>query len=409
MSAGLDVDERSGLGVAPTAGDPTPSGAPGTIVQRILFVDDEPHLLEGIARGLRKRFEIHTAGSGAEGLHVLQGSEPFAVVVSDMRMPEMNGVQFLSKTRELYPDTVRIILSGQSDMAATIAAVNEGNIFRFLSKPCSTQQLLAAVSMGVEQYHLITAEKVLLEQTLGGAVNMLIEVLSIVMPAAYARAQRLQRYVVELAAALQLREQWQWPLAALLSQVGCVSLPKDTLSKVEAGEQLEAEEQQLYDSHPLLAAQMLEAIPRLEDVAAIVGAQTGSLEAGKIPEATNQWSVRCAGKILLRAASEFDRQTNKGRKALNIAEALRAADIGLPKSVIEAAAALVVAEQGHVMRQLRLLDLTVGMRLDEALLTHKGVCLVPSGVEVTATLLIRLRGLAANVRIQEPFRVQVPV
>jgi len=65
MSAGLDVDERSGLGVAPTAGDPTPSGAPGTIVQRILFVDDEPHLLEGIARGLRKRFEIHTAGSGA--------------------------------------------------------------------------------------------------------------------------------------------------------------------------------------------------------------------------------------------------------------------------------------------------------------------------------------------------------
>jgi CheY-like chemotaxis protein len=401
-------DGRSDAPIVSIARDPA-AAASGSMVQRVLFVDDEPHLLEGIARGLRKRFEVYTATSGAEGLRLLQDSEPFAVVVSDMRMPEMNGVQFLSRARDLYPDTVRIILSGQSDMTATIAAVNEGNIFRFLNKPCSTQQLLAAVGMGIEQYYLITAERVLLEQTLSGAVQLLVEVLSIVMPAAYARAQRLQRYVVELAAALKLREHWQWPLAALLSQIGCVSLPKDTLSKVEAGEALEGEERQLYDFHPQLAAQMLAAIPRLEDVAAIVGAQTGSLDAAEIPEASSQWSVRCAGKILLRAASEFDRQGTKGRKAPAIAEAMTATDIGLPKSVIQAASALLAAEQGHVMRQVRLLDLAVGMRLDEALLSHKGACLVPSGVEVTPTLLIRLRGLAANMRVQEPFRVQVPL
>jgi response regulator RpfG family c-di-GMP phosphodiesterase len=409
MSAGSDANGRFDAGVAPVASGLTPLATVGPMLQRILFVDDEPHLLDGIARGLRKRFDIHTATGGLEGLRVLQEMEPFAVVVSDMRMPEMNGVQFLSRARDLYPDTVRIILSGQADMTATIAAVNEGNIFRFLSKPCDTQELLAAVTMGVEQYHLLRSERVLLEQTLSGAVKMLIEVLSIVMPAASARAQRLQQYVIALASALELREHWQWPLAALLSQVGCVSLPKDTLSKVEAGEQLEAEEQQLYDSHPQVAAQMLEAIPRLEDVAAIVGAQSSMLDGGDIPEAASEWSVRCAGKILLRAASEFDRQTSQGHRALNMAEALRAANIGLPEKVIEATAALVAGKQGHVMRNVRLLDLAVGMRLDEALMTHKGACLVPSGVEVTPMLLIRLRGLAANVQIQEPFRVQVLV
>src|SRR5580698_1004403 len=97
----------------------------------VLFVDDEAPLLEAIARSLDNRFRIHTATSGAEGLRVLQSSGPFAVVVSDMRMPGMSGAQFLAQVRDLCPDTVRIILSGQSDLADTVAAVNDGHIFRF--------------------------------------------------------------------------------------------------------------------------------------------------------------------------------------------------------------------------------------------------------------------------------------
>src|ERR1700677_1380869 len=145
--------------------------------ERILFVDDEPNVLEGIRRTLRKQGEIYTAASGAEGLRVLSESAPFALVVSDMRMPAMNGAQFLARVREHAPDTVRMILSGQADLQATIAAVNEGGIYRFLSKPCPSDQLLLAVQDGLEQHQLIVAEKVLLEQTLSGAVTMLIEIL----------------------------------------------------------------------------------------------------------------------------------------------------------------------------------------------------------------------------------------
>jgi CheY-like chemotaxis protein len=375
----------------------------------VLFVDDEPHLLEGIARTLRHRFRLHTASSGEEGLQVLTREGPFAVVVSDMRMPSMNGVQFLSKVRDLCPDTVRMILSGQSDLADTIAAVNEGGIFRFLSKPCAPQVLVAAVSMGVEQHQLITSEKVLLEQTLSGAVSMLIDVLSLVTPAAYARARRLQHYVAALARALQLPNRWQWPLAALVSQIGCVSLPKDTLSKVEAGEPLTDEESTLYETHPQLAAKMLQAIPRLEDVAAMVGYQNRPLGDLVFSGEPILWDVRTAGIILLQAASGFDREVNKGLNAVAAAAALRTSRGAPPLVVLEAMKNLPIAARGHVMKSVRLLDLAPGMLLDEALATCKGACLVPAGQEVTSHLLVRLKSIAASVQLQEPFRVRVPV
>ena len=109
---------------------------------------------------------------------------------------------------------------------------------------------------------------------------MLVEILGIVMPAAHGKAVRLQRYVVALAAALGLPERWQWPLAAMVSQIGCVSLPTDTLSKVEAGQKLNEEEQCLYNAHPDVARKLIDSIPRLEDVAAIVEAGTSCLPGG---------------------------------------------------------------------------------------------------------------------------------
>jgi DNA-binding NtrC family response regulator len=197
--------------------------------ERVLFVDDEQNVLDGIQRSLRKHMAIQTATSGAEGLRLLRETGPFALVVSDMRMPNMNGAQFLTKVREQEPDTVRMILSGQADLEATIAAVNDGHIYRFLSKPCPPEKLLSAVEDGLKQHRLINAERVLLEQTLSGAVKMLIEILGMVSPTASSRASRLQRYVVELAAALSLPARWQWGLAAYVSQIGCVTLPKEIL------------------------------------------------------------------------------------------------------------------------------------------------------------------------------------
>jgi CheY-like chemotaxis protein len=375
--------------------------------ERILFVDDEPNVLEGIRRTLRKQGELHTAVSGTEGLRLLSEAGPFALVVSDMRMPIMNGVQFLAKVREQAPDTVRMILSGQADLEATIAAVNEGQIYRFLSKPCPADQLLGAVEDGLKQYRLLTAERVLLEQTLNGAVQMLIELLGMVSPAASSRAGRLRRHVVELATALALPERWQWGLAALVSQIGCVALPKELLSKVEADQVLSEDEKCLYESHPDVAGKLLAAIPRLEDVAAIVTAQFSDVNWATQPADVCQWDTRSVGQLLLRTAFEFDRLTARGVNREAAVVALRARKPGFPQFVIKALPTLSHTSPERIVREVRLKDLAIGMILDQDLVSPKGIRLVPMGQEVTRTLIVRLASIAGGVGVTEPFRVRV--
>jgi CheY-like chemotaxis protein len=374
---------------------------------RVLFVDDEPQVLEGIQRSLRKQLDLHTAPSGAEGLRVLTEAGPFALVVSDKRMPVMNGAQFLAKVRAQSPDTVRMILSGQADLQATIAAVNEGHIYRFLSKPCPADQLLASIEDGLKQHRLLSAEKVLLEQTLSGCVTMLIEILGMVSPGASSRAARLRKYTVGLAKALELTDRWEWGLSAFLSQIGCVALPKELLSKVEAGQNLTDDEKRLYESHPEVAGRLLAAIPRMEDVAHIVTAQSGSMSFADQSEDIRQWNVRNAGRLLLRTAIEFDRLIATGASSEAAAVTLSASTLGLPASVVTALRFIAPTGQQRVVRQIRLKELSLGMILDEDLVSPKGIRLVPAGHEVTRSLIVRLESIAAGVGVAEPFRVRV--
>ena len=131
----------------------------------ILCVDDEPHILEGLSRALWEKFAVTTAVSGAEGLELLRTSGPFAVVVADMRMPRMDGATFLGLARQEAPDTSRVLLTGQTDLNAAIAAVNQGNIFEYLSKPCPEDELLAAIQAAAEQYRRVTADRLALTDT----------------------------------------------------------------------------------------------------------------------------------------------------------------------------------------------------------------------------------------------------
>jgi hypothetical protein len=253
----------------------------------------------------------------------------------------------------------------------------------------------------------LTAEKVLLEQTLSGAVQMLIEILGMVSPAASSRAARLRRYTIELSAALGLASHWEWGLAAFVSQIGCVALPKEMLFKVEACQTLNEEETRLYESHPEVAGKLLAAIPRLEDVAAIVTAQFGALNNNDLPDDLRQWNIRKAGQLLLRAAIEYDRLVSRGASRDSAINTLCQSTLRFPSTLLKALARLSTTAKGTIVREIRLADLTVGMTLDEDLVSPKGIRLVPSGAEVTTTLMIRLTSIAGGVGVAEPFRVRV--
>ena len=155
---------------------------------KILCVDDELNVLEALSRSLRKDFRISIAQSGELGISMIENEGPFAVVVSDMRMPEMDGIEFLGRVQSMSPETVRIMLTGNADQQTAIRAVNDGNIFRFLNKPCPSDVLTSALTAGLEQYRLVNAEKNLLEQTLNKSVEVLVDILAIVNPTAFGRS-----------------------------------------------------------------------------------------------------------------------------------------------------------------------------------------------------------------------------
>ncbi|HWQ09612.1 MAG TPA: response regulator, partial [Holophaga sp.] len=175
---------------------------------KILFVDDDPSILSAYTRNLRKRYQMTTAAGGEEALQLVQTQGPFAVVVSDMRMPGMDGIELLTHVRNFQPDTIRIMLTGNADMGTAIEAVNQGNIFRFLTKPCEVADLSLALDAGIKQYQLVTAERELLEKTLKGSIDLLFELLSTLDPIAFGRAQVLGERARRIAAAMRMERPW---------------------------------------------------------------------------------------------------------------------------------------------------------------------------------------------------------
>ena len=133
----------------------------------LLIVDDEESILKSLQRLFRnENFEIRTATSGIDGLILIRDEKTsFSLVIADQRMPEMTGAQFLAEARKLLPDTMRVLLTGYSDMDAIVDAINDGGIHRYLTKPWKDEDLLLQVHQVLEQYELILENRRLMELT----------------------------------------------------------------------------------------------------------------------------------------------------------------------------------------------------------------------------------------------------
>lgn len=372
---------------------------------RILCVDDEPRVLEGLRHTLHRLYDVSVAASAAQGEAIIASQGPFAVVMSDLRMPVTDGVTFLTSVRKTAPDTVRVLLTGNADLQAAVVAVNEGNIFRFLNKPCPPELLRSTLEAAVRQYQLVSAERELLEKTLRGAVRVLTEILGIINPAAFGRAQRLQGYVRHVARELELPDVWQLEIAALLSQLGCVSLAPETLDKVYAGQPLSQAEQAAYVKHPVLGHDLLAGIPRLELVAQIIQVQNESaLELARraLPPRVIQ------GALILGLGLTFDKLLAAG---MNVDDALNELDRTVEperKRLLRALSTFQVAEPTTTVRSVSHAELTSGMVLEQDVKAKSGVLLLARGQTVTPAMIIRLRSIAAGVGVLEPIVVRVP-
>lgn len=379
------------------------------MADKILFVDDEPNLLAGIQRQLRKHFALETALGGEEGLEAVQDRGPYAVIVSDLRMPGMDGIQFLARVRKLSPDTVRMMLTGNADLNAAIEAVNEGNIFRFMTKPCSPETLARALQQGIKQYRLITAERELLEKTLRGSIKVLSEVLALLNPEAFGRASRITRYAREIAVTLGLPEVWEIETAATLSQIGCIVFPETVLQKLFRGEALDGEEQQLYNMHPSVAFDLLAHIPRMERIAEIVTLQDKCFDGSGPPADPRRGRDIPQGARILKVVIDFDTLVARGSSKDDAMVDLRQRQGHYDPSVLGALEAVLAVERGYLVRFVKVLELQDSMILDQDLHTSDGRLLITRGYQVSKTMRERLKHWAQSSGIPEPIRVHVPV
>jgi CheY-like chemotaxis protein len=352
------------------------------MLTRVLFVDDDPHALAGFQRTLHGRFEVEVAHGGTQGLQTVAAGPPFAVVVADMRMPSMNGVQFLARVREIAPDTIRMMLTGNADLDCAIGAVNDGSIFRFLRKPCSSTELAATLAEGWAQFEMVRAERELLEETLRGCVKVLTEVLALVNPGAFGRAMRMAEIVRQLAAKTPWLDRWKFEVAALLSQLGAVTL---------APEQLSGPGDARTDAHWIVARDLIDQIPRLHDVAQMVARQREShVAAGAYGQSTRD--AVTAGARMLRLAGDLDAALSEGRDYDETIAQLHAAD-GLydPALLCHLHELERPACAGGATLHVRIDALETGMIVQEDVRTSMGLLLVGRGQAITILLRQRLQ------------------
>lgn len=372
---------------------------------RVLCVDDEPMVLDGLENHLAMRYDCHLAESGAAGLDKLDREGPFAVVISDMRMPEMDGATFLAKARRLHPQTVRMLLTGYADLDAATQAVNQGQVFRFLQKPCAPKVLLEAVDAAVRQHQLLRAEEDLLENTFNGAIKVLIDVLQVTAPEIFSRSVHVKGFARHIGHRLHLGDHWHIETAALLSQIGCITVPPDVLARLQEGAKLSSAEKEMLRRHPQVGRDLLISIPRLDLVAKMVGAQAKAVSKDVTLEPTTEEQRISLGAAVIRLASRADAFVRRGAPMSKVVARLHQEDRYSPSLVAALEGYQPPAATVGSRKSLPLSDLRPGMMLVDDVCSRGGTVVLAGGRLLDSALLHRLRNFAARGGVVEPITV----
>lgn len=367
---------------------------------RVLCVDDEPMILDGLKRTLRPECSVSTASNGAEALEILRRDTNFDVILSDLRMPGMDGAEFLHQARQFAPDASRILLTGHADLESAIEVINQGRVFRFLTKPTTREVLFTAVRDGAELRSLRQVERLMLEHTLRGAVKALSDLLMLTSPVAFGRATRVRERVMELAEAARVVDRWQVDVACTLAWVGLVAVPDDAVTRWLAG-QASAADLGLIDKVPQMSADAIAGIPRLEQVRITIARQTHRMDASR-PEDPPPWGSRA-----LKIAQDFQAWMAKKVSPTQALTSMRGDRGAYDRELLELFAGKIGASAPAQVQATKIDDLRVNMTLAENLYGSSGVLVLAEGSVLTPVLLQRIANLHDRVGLREPVKVIV--
>jgi response regulator RpfG family c-di-GMP phosphodiesterase len=380
---------------------------------KILFVDDDVNLLASCERNLRRQFPMETANGGEAALQKIARSGPYAVVVADRQMPGMDGIQLLSLIRERAPDTVRIMLTGNADLEAAIKVVNEGNIFRFLTKPCPLELLARTVEDARAQYRLVTAEKELLNKTLSGSIKLLTDILSMMEPQSFGRAQTMRDVISSVTKKFNMDNDWEIHLAAMLAPIGYVTIPPEILVRARAGGALNRVEEQMVANVPEVAARLLANVPRLEGVARIVRFQHKLYNGQGFPKDATKGDAIPLGSRLLKILNDMSQLQSGGMTQSKALNEMQSRQGWYDPSLLDAVRAyygIIAAarETGRSSISVALPDLAPGMVLHSNIETKDGVLILSAGHQLSEMTLEKIQNFDRVSGVKEPIFVEAP-
>lgn len=381
----------------------------------VLFVDDEPNVLSGYRRTLRNKFNMTMVSSGSEALNiVIKKEKSFAVAVVDMRMPEMDGITLLKELMDKDSDIVRIMLTGNSDQQTAIDAVNEGQIFRFLSKPCSPENMEKAIIAGIRQHELITAEKELLEHTLSGSVKVLFDILSMTNPQAFQHASKVSDTAVKVSKNIGLKNLWKIKLSAMLSHVGMVTIPQEILDKVWRKDSLSTLEQEIFNRLSQVNCELLENIPRLEPIIEIIRYMNKNYDGSGFPEDSIKGNDIPIEARIIRIVSDFIDMVASHPISTVIFEVLQdregVYDFELLQKIKKDLISIANKEKGDansIVRELFVKDLEAGQFLVSDVKRVGGQILLTANQKLTDLLIKRLANSHEMFGVEEPIKVRI--
>ena len=328
------------MSALPASDSPSTLAAAPAQVPVVLCVDDEPNILSSLRRLLRPHgYKVLTAESGAAGLALLE-QEHADLVISDMRMPEMDGARFLEKVRERWPDTVRLLLTGYSDIQSILAAINRGEIFRYITKPWDDNDILLVIRHALERRALEqlaerqNAELKALNESLEAKVaartrelqasrddivaaneklkaNFIttIKILSGMIEQRGGHLAGHSRRVADLARrmarqmGLEAKDAQEVFIAALLHDIGKIGFSDELLAAPVSS--LSGDRLHAYRKHPVRAAQLLMPLDDLRNVAAVLRAQSERFDGQGFPDGLSGLSIPLGARILA-LASDYD-------------------------------------------------------------------------------------------------------
>lgn len=377
--------------------------------ERVLFVDDDVGLLGMLKRNFSLEFDVKTAENGPDALKIIEDSPPFAAIMVDMRMPGMDGVELIKHARDLAPDSVYVMLTGNQDLTTAMQAVNDGHVFRFLNKPCDAETIRTAIKASLLQHDLIVSQKELLNSTFTGAVGVLTEIIES-METPLVDSSRVKHLSVELAKAHEIQASWSMCLACRMMFVGVPLLP-NSQREILMNDDVNTAEHKVAVKHLLdVSVQLIAKIPRLGPVADVLWA---ALKAdGQICKHDPN-STQFANLMLVSFYAELLLVRGDARSSI-LADLIRRFE-GLdsiitstlhdelvpPDNKLEEV--LANAPEGGRIRKLSPNELDEGMVVAENVRMNNGAMLVAAGRELTAVIIQRLRALA----IEHPIEVQI--